>query len=475
MAEETLTKSDLKLDPIAEDPGRRQGPAPAPCIDQTPKEGEEVKKGATVTVLIAVGSGKVDVPNIVGPDRDRGRQGAAREAAHARARRRRRTRPPRPRSRPRSRPPRRSSRPASRSTSSSRTRPRRTTATRTATARTTSPARPRRWRGRRRRCRRRRGRARSPSRPIGKDDVETYAKKAADLGIVPQPDAPLQRRAGRPARGRRPRGRHEGQRRARRCQLIVSAGPAAGRLHQREGHPARQRRQRRRSWTRSPTTRAAGDEPDVERRGHARGLRGGRPDHAQGHHQGERGRRAALPAGSERLGNLAWAPIADTNVIAIQRAPRTGDDATCASAKITQRRRWTRTASSSRTCSPSRVDPLGAGRQVDPRRSRARTTHERRRDHALDAQGRQGAVLEQPVGLVQGPLRLRHRAPEQGHDRRGDLAGRQADRDDVQPRLLAVPAVPAATSRTTSTSRRPRRPTCAPARWRGAATAGSSS
>ncbi len=65
VAEETLTKSDLKLDPSQKTQVDDKAPAGS-VIDQTPKEGEEVKKGATVTVLIAVGSGKVDVPDLAG-------------------------------------------------------------------------------------------------------------------------------------------------------------------------------------------------------------------------------------------------------------------------------------------------------------------------------------------------------------------------------------------------------------------------
>ena len=65
VAEETLTKSELKLDPSQKTQVDDKAPAGS-VIDQTPKEGEEVKKGATVTVLIAVGSGKVDVPDLAG-------------------------------------------------------------------------------------------------------------------------------------------------------------------------------------------------------------------------------------------------------------------------------------------------------------------------------------------------------------------------------------------------------------------------
>lgn len=65
VAEETLTKSDLKLDPSQKTKVDDSKPAGS-VIDQTPKAGAEVKKGSTVTVLIATGSGKVNVPDVAG-------------------------------------------------------------------------------------------------------------------------------------------------------------------------------------------------------------------------------------------------------------------------------------------------------------------------------------------------------------------------------------------------------------------------
>jgi beta-lactam-binding protein with PASTA domain len=65
VAEETLTQAELKLDPSQKTQVNDKVPAGS-VIDQTPKAGEEVEKGATVTVLIAVGSGKVDVPDLTG-------------------------------------------------------------------------------------------------------------------------------------------------------------------------------------------------------------------------------------------------------------------------------------------------------------------------------------------------------------------------------------------------------------------------
>lgn len=65
VAEESLTKAELKLDPSQKTQVNDKVPAGS-VVDQTPKAGEEVEKGSTVTVLIAVGSGKVDVPDLTG-------------------------------------------------------------------------------------------------------------------------------------------------------------------------------------------------------------------------------------------------------------------------------------------------------------------------------------------------------------------------------------------------------------------------
>jgi beta-lactam-binding protein with PASTA domain len=64
-AEETLTKSKLILDPNQKTKVDDKV-APGTVVSQTPKKGTEAEKGAKVTILLAVGSGKVKVPSIVG-------------------------------------------------------------------------------------------------------------------------------------------------------------------------------------------------------------------------------------------------------------------------------------------------------------------------------------------------------------------------------------------------------------------------
>ncbi len=64
-AEEKLTKAELKLDPNQKEKVDDKV-AGGTVIGQTPEEGAKAEKGQPVTILIAVGSGKVNVPNIVG-------------------------------------------------------------------------------------------------------------------------------------------------------------------------------------------------------------------------------------------------------------------------------------------------------------------------------------------------------------------------------------------------------------------------
>jgi beta-lactam-binding protein with PASTA domain len=64
-AEEKLTKAELKLDPNQKEEVNDKVPAGS-VLKQTPPAGTKVEKGEPVSILIAVGSGKVDVPNIVG-------------------------------------------------------------------------------------------------------------------------------------------------------------------------------------------------------------------------------------------------------------------------------------------------------------------------------------------------------------------------------------------------------------------------
>ncbi len=63
-AEKQLTAVKLKLDPNQKQ--KVDAHAPGTVIDQTPKPGASVAKGTPVTILVAVGSGKVEVPSIVG-------------------------------------------------------------------------------------------------------------------------------------------------------------------------------------------------------------------------------------------------------------------------------------------------------------------------------------------------------------------------------------------------------------------------
>jgi TIR domain/PASTA domain len=62
-AEETLTKAGLKLDPNPKRQVDEKVP-PGTVISQTPEKGAEVEKGTPVSVLIAVDSSKVNVPDV---------------------------------------------------------------------------------------------------------------------------------------------------------------------------------------------------------------------------------------------------------------------------------------------------------------------------------------------------------------------------------------------------------------------------
>jgi beta-lactam-binding protein with PASTA domain len=64
-AEQKLTKAELKLAPAPKQKISNEAP-PGTVIGQTPKAGEKAKKGSEVAILIAVGDGKVQVPDIVG-------------------------------------------------------------------------------------------------------------------------------------------------------------------------------------------------------------------------------------------------------------------------------------------------------------------------------------------------------------------------------------------------------------------------
>ena len=64
-AEEKLTKADLKLDPNQKTQPDDKTP-PGTVLKQTPAEGAKAEKGQAVSILVAVGTGNVNVPNIVG-------------------------------------------------------------------------------------------------------------------------------------------------------------------------------------------------------------------------------------------------------------------------------------------------------------------------------------------------------------------------------------------------------------------------
>ena len=64
-AEKTLTKAELKLNPATKQKVSTEAP-PGTIIGQTPAAGEKAKKDSEVAIEIAVGNGKVEVPDIVG-------------------------------------------------------------------------------------------------------------------------------------------------------------------------------------------------------------------------------------------------------------------------------------------------------------------------------------------------------------------------------------------------------------------------
>ena len=227
--------------------------------------------------------------------------------------------------------------------------------------------------------------------PIGKDDVEKYAKKAADLGIVPNPtrrfnDAP----AGRlvavvPEPGTKVK-------KGTKVQLIVSAGQPQVvftnekdilRVNGANGQKLDPIADDDELLETNPTWNAAGTHVAYAADGRIM-LKDITKDNADAV--------PLSPAGSDDS-NLAWAPIADTNVIAFTRA--TAEDADLCLGKITRDGMDANCIiEPERLAQPRR--PLGAGRQVDPG-VRGQERPERGRDRALEAQGRQGPVLEQPV------------------------------------------------------------------------------
>ncbi len=64
-AEKKLVEADLKLAPAPKEKVSTEAP-PGTVIGQTPAAGEKAKKDSEVALEIAVGNGKVQVPNVVG-------------------------------------------------------------------------------------------------------------------------------------------------------------------------------------------------------------------------------------------------------------------------------------------------------------------------------------------------------------------------------------------------------------------------
>ena len=64
-AEAKLTEAQLKLDPTTK-PKVTTEAAPGTVIGQTPEAGEKAKKDSEVAIEVAVGNGKVEVPDVVG-------------------------------------------------------------------------------------------------------------------------------------------------------------------------------------------------------------------------------------------------------------------------------------------------------------------------------------------------------------------------------------------------------------------------
>ncbi|MEA2312006.1 MAG: hypothetical protein QOE28_1974 [Solirubrobacteraceae bacterium] len=64
-AEKKITEAGLKLNPVQKTVVSTKVP-PGSIVSQTPKAGEKVKKQSLVSVLVAVGTGKINVPKITG-------------------------------------------------------------------------------------------------------------------------------------------------------------------------------------------------------------------------------------------------------------------------------------------------------------------------------------------------------------------------------------------------------------------------
>ena len=119
-AEKAVTEAGLKLAPQTKEKVDGKVP-PGTVLSQTPKAGETAEEESEVTILVAVGNGKVSVPNVVGQTTGEAEK-TLREAGLTLGQATPQPVDRRRRSRARSRPRRRSSSRARRSTSSSRSR-----------------------------------------------------------------------------------------------------------------------------------------------------------------------------------------------------------------------------------------------------------------------------------------------------------------------------------------------------------------
>ena len=238
------------------------------------------------------------------------------------------------------------------------------------------------------------GGARTSSCPaIGKgENVEAYAKRAADLGIVPsrRPSASTTRRPARcsgPSRPAAPKVKNGDEGEAARLRR-----PAAGRLHQRQEHPAHQRRD---GGKLDPVATSPEDEEDPTWTAdgtHVAYTADGRVMLKNITKKNSAAVAAdARPARSTT--NLAWAPTADLNLIAMNDVNAT-----------TRRRHRPLPRATSRATTPT-----SAARPSRRSRSSARST------------GRRTArsILGVGVKLPARPGHLRHRAldAEGGQDR----------------------------------------------------------
>ena len=258
-AEEKLTEADLKLAPTRRSRSTTRSP-PGTVIGQTPAAGEKAEKGTPVAILVAVGNGKVNVPDITGKTAADAEKALRDEEAHARpglaaaGRPRGQDREPDPGRRARS------SRRARRSTSS----------IADPTGRGQEEGR-REGQGRRRRRRRRRAAAAGgggrrghrragdrQGRTLGRLRQEGRPTSASSRVASEFNDAP----AGHAVRAPSPPGGTKVEAGAK-VKLLVSAGQPQVVYDERQGHPARQRRDGEPSSTRSPTAPERGGGPDL--------------------------------------------------------------------------------------------------------------------------------------------------------------------------------------------------------------------